>query len=71
MEYSKAVSEYFKEKGERFIKKYPNFECLNNDHSQSLKKWKEVKDDIKGHEVYHWHANLSTTFKTIKNKLKK
>ena len=67
LDYQKTVAQYFDEKRARFLKKYPDFERLNKAHSESLRQWKNDKSDYK---IYHNHANLSTTYKTIKKKLK-
>ena len=67
--YEKAFKEYFERRAKVCLRAYPNFESLNKANSKALKAWSEVKNDIKNHEIYHKHANLSTLFKTIKGKL--
>ena len=69
MQYPDAVKEYFKEKGERFLRKYKSFEDLKSSNSTALAEWTKIKDEIKHHAVYHKHANLSPAFKTIKKKI--
>ena len=68
-EYKKIVLEYFRQKGDAFLKKYKTFESLKKANNKAIQEWAQVKDDIKHHEIYHKHANLSTAFKTIKKSL--
>ena len=68
--YREIVLEYFRKKGNRFLKQYKTFEHLKQAHNKALNEWSSVKEDTKHHGIYHKHANLSTTFKSIKNKLK-
>ena len=71
MDYQTAVTDYFREKGERFIRDYPDFESLKEANNTGFKDWKNVKDETKNHEIYHKHLNLNSAFQTIQRKLKK
>ena len=71
MDYKQAVSAYFKEKGERFIREYPDFARLKEANNAGFRGWKAVKEETNNHEIYHKHLNLNTAFQTIQRKLNK
>ena len=70
MEYRQAVFEYFKERGERFLKENKTFEDLNKNHNESFKFLKKQKNEKDYHKYYHKHANLSATFDALQRKRK-